>query len=208
MQLYVTENGATILGAPRSSTWYLCGGVPLTNVGHHRLGSWVLLSMTSCYKVVEFGFAGCQRWHQGLRWSIFTEPFCVWASMPTSRDGLSGGHSVVSSADICSCTRLPVPTFVRLRQPRWFVRRCALFPFAPTLATVTLTFSSTVPLHHPSTRKNAPRSSTCYFRGGVPSPDVGHYRIWSRLKPSMASSCNVADIWLLGCQRRHPGPWV
>ena len=56
--------------------------------------------------------------------------------MPTSRDGLSGGHSVVFSPDIRSCTRLPVPTFVRLRQPPWFVRRCTMFPFAPTLVVV------------------------------------------------------------------------
>ena len=36
----------------------------------------------------------------------------------------------------CSCIRLTVPTFVRLRQPCWFVRRCISFPFMPTLAVV------------------------------------------------------------------------
>ena len=79
---------------------------------------------------------GCQRQHQGLRRSIFTAPFCVWASMPSSRNVLSGWHSVVPCSVTCSCIRLSVPTFVRLRQPRWFVRRCISLPFVPTLAVV------------------------------------------------------------------------
>ena len=56
--------------------------------------------------------------------------------MPPSRNGLSGGHSVVPCRVTCSYIRLSVPTFVRLRQSRWFVRRCTSFPFVPTLAVV------------------------------------------------------------------------
>ena len=56
--------------------------------------------------------------------------------MPSSRNGLSGGHSVVPCRVTCSCIRLTVPIFVRLRQPRWFVRRCISFLLVPTLAVV------------------------------------------------------------------------
>lgn len=76
--------------------------------------------------------------------------------MPSSRDGLSGVHSVVPCRDTCSCIGLPVPIFVRLRQPRCFVRRCISFPYASTLATMTLTISGTVLLRHPATKKGAP----------------------------------------------------
>ena len=56
--------------------------------------------------------------------------------MHTSRNGLSGGHSVMPCRVTCSCIRLSVPTFVRPRQPRWFVHRCISCPFVPTLAVV------------------------------------------------------------------------
>ena len=100
-------------------------------VGHDVPGSLCFVQHRCLVRLV-----GCQRPHQGLRRSIFTEPFCVWASMPTSCDGLSGGHSVVPGRDTCSCIRLSVPTFVRLRQPRWFVRRCTSVPSMPTFALV------------------------------------------------------------------------
>ena len=54
--------------------------------------------------------------------------------------------------------------------------------------------------------KGAPRSSTCYFRGGISSPNVGHPRIRSRMKPSIAHVLLRCSYTLRKTEQRSSGP--
>ena len=67
-------------------------------------------------------------------------------------------------------------------------------------------FSALMFFFNRKTTKGAPRSSTCYFRGGVSSPNVGHPRIRSRMKPSMAHVLLRCSYTLRKTEQRPSGP--